>query len=257
MNQIRTVTFAAGLALLPFGAAAEVPMPIPRPAVTAAAVPTPPPRKERGAIAPLGARATPMPAADPDATPCTDLLAANVAVLELGASVSGLSGDAICGDVAPARVTAIRLANGGRVELRPAALLRCGTALALAHWVREDLAPAVRHAGGEIERIEVAASYVCRPRNNLAGAFLSEHGRANAVDIRAVALRGMGRIAIGDADAPAILFTEMRRTACARFTTVLGPGADAAHVDHIHLDLARRRGGYRLCQWEMPDWPLP
>ena len=43
---------------------------------------------------------------------------------------------------------------------------------------------------------------------------------------------------------------------CARFTTVLGPGSDWYHEDHVHLDLAERRNGYRICQWEIWD-PLP
>jgi hypothetical protein len=40
---------------------------------------------------------------------------------------------------------------------------------------------------------------------------------------------------------------------CARFTTVLGPGSDWYHEDHIHLDLAERRSGYRICQWNVYD----
>jgi hypothetical protein len=43
---------------------------------------------------------------------------------------------------------------------------------------------------------------------------------------------------------------------CRRFTTVLGPGSDGYHEEHIHLDLAERRSGYRICQWEVWD-PLP
>jgi hypothetical protein len=43
---------------------------------------------------------------------------------------------------------------------------------------------------------------------------------------------------------------------CTRFTTVLGPGSDWYHEDHIHLDLAQRRGNYKLCQWGVYD-PLP
>jgi hypothetical protein len=54
---------------------------------------------------------------------------------------------------------------------------------------------------------------------------------------------------------------ELRKVACAKFTTVLGPGSDGYHEEHIHLDLAERRGGYRLCQWNVldpvPDVPLP
>src|SRR5205085_11095183 len=44
--------------------------------------------------------------------------------------------------------------------------------------------------------------------------------------------------------------------ACARFPTVLGPGSDWYHEDHIHLDLMERRNNYRICQWNVWD-PLP
>lgn len=243
-------------------------MPTPRPAAeppAAAVVSVPMPRPRVAPRARTVARLAPVarplrpPPPDPDASaaPCTDLLASNIAELELTAALSGASGAAMCGDVAPARLTAIRLADGGRVELRPAALLRCDTALVFAQWVREDLTAAARNAGVRIERLDVAASYSCRPRNNIDGAFLSEHGRANAIDIRAIVTADRRSFPIENSPAPAVLLAQLRRSACERFTTVLGPGADAAHADHIHLDLAQRRGGYRLCQWNMPDWPLP
>jgi len=55
----------------------------------------------------------------------------------------------------------------------------------------------------------------------------------------------------------------MRQTACARFKTVLGPGSDGYHEDHVHLDLAERHNDYRMCQWDVRepgqavDIPLP
>ena len=55
----------------------------------------------------------------------------------------------------------------------------------------------------------------------------------------------------------------IRQSACTRFTTLLGPGSDAYHEGHIHLDLIERQGGYRLCQWdvlaapEAPSAPQP
>jgi hypothetical protein len=244
---------------------AGVPMPIPRPHPAGkAAYPSPPTR----APAKSAARSSEPPAArggavsdsqptDQSSAPCTDLLASGIAVVELSVSVSGISGDAFCGDVAPVRLSAVRLQDGGRVELRPAAVARCEKALAFAHWVREDLARAVRHAGGRLERVEIAASYSCRPRNNVSGARLSEHGIANAIDVGALVLDKGRRITIDDKNAPAVLLAEMRRSACERFTTVLGPGSDAAHEHHLHVDLARRRGGYRMCQWNMPAWPMP
>jgi hypothetical protein len=34
---------------------------------------------------------------------------------------------------------------------------------------------------------------------------------------------------------------------------VLGPGSDGYHEDHVHVDLAERRGGYRMCQWDVRE----
>jgi extensin-like protein len=44
---------------------------------------------------------------------------------------------------------------------------------------------------------------------------------------------------------------EIRDSACRRFTTVLGPGSDSYHESHVHLDLIERRGGFRMCRWEV------
>ena len=38
--------------------------------------------------------------------------------------------------------------------------------------------------------------------------------------------------------------------------TVLGPGSDGYHEDHIHLDLMERHNNYKICQWNVWD-PLP
>jgi len=42
---------------------------------------------------------------------------------------------------------------------------------------------------------------------------------------------------------------------------VLGPASDGFHENHVHVDLAERRSGYRLCQWAVRDGsevvPLP
>lgn len=247
-------------------AAAQVPLPLPRPSREASA-PLPIARgapaqaaRPRGVPQASGpARSDLMPEAEDDEeAPCTDLLASGIAEVELHAAISGASGNALCGDIAPVRMTAIRLEGGGKVELRPAAVARCGMALAFAGWVREDLAPSVALLESGLARIDIAASYHCRPRNNVSGARLSEHGLANAIDVGALHLEDGRRIAIVNSDEPPqYLFAEMRISACKRFTTVLGPGADASHSDHIHLDLARRRGGYRLCQWPYAEWLIP
>ena len=39
-----------------------------------------------------------------------------------------------------------------------------------------------------------------------------------------------------------------RAAACLYFTTVLSPGSDETHRDHMHLDGMKRTGGYRYCR---------
>jgi hypothetical protein len=101
--------------------------------------------------------------------------------------------------------------------------------------------------------------------NRVVGAKLSEHGKANALDIRSFKLAD-GRTVRPTNPAVARDFREqMRTTACARFMTVLGPGSDGYHEEHIHVDLAERHSDYRICHWDIRvpvptpavDVPLP
>jgi len=181
-------------------------------------------------------------------------------VLEKDKMVADTAGPALwdngCGAIGQITVSAIKLANGKQVVLRPAALIRCETAEAIADWVREELVPATEAYSG-LARIDVAASYHCRPRNNIRGALMSEHGRANALDVRAIVMNDGRRFGVDLPETPIQLLNDLRRSSCARFTTVLGPGSDGYHENHFHVDLAQRRGGYRLCQWNVPLPPEP
>jgi hypothetical protein len=93
--------------------------------------------------------------------------------------------------------------------------------------------------------LQVAASYACRPRNNQKGNRISEHGRGRAIDISAIVLANGTSITVlgdwGKGKGGKILKT-VRAAACGPFTTVLGPGSDRFHRDHLHLDTARGRG---------------
>jgi hypothetical protein len=232
------------------GLAQAVPLPPPRPVLPwdgprEFAAPMPPPRP---AIVPEVRRAQGefTLVAAPVGGACADLLAQEVVIAETGQIVDASEG---CGTAPVARLSAILLGNGKSVALRPAAVLRCETALAVARWIREDIAAAAVGLGSTLARVEVAASYACRSRNNVTGAVLSEHGRANALDMSAFTLADGRILTLADPKTPASFLAEVRRSACARFTTVLGPGADRAHEFHLHVDLAERRGGYRMCQW--------
>ncbi len=184
---------------------------------------------------------------------CKAVLATNKLLAEPAQAALWNNG---CGAVGQITILAVKLKEGGEVPLRPSALVRCDTAEVFADWIREDVAPATAAYGG-LARIDVAASYHCRPRNNIRGALLSEHGRANAIDIRAIATHDGRRFGVDLPETPIKLLIELRRSSCARFTTVLGPGSDGFHEDHVHVDLARRRGGFRLCQWNLPTPPDP
>jgi hypothetical protein len=201
------------------------------------------------------ARRIEIPAAEAEAAAkvCKAVLAKDLMVAEGAEPALWNNG---CGAAGQVQVSAIKLADGKTVALRPAALIRCELAEAVALWVREDLAPANETYGGLV-RVEVAASYHCRPRNNVRGALLSEHGRANALDVRAIVTANGRRFGVDLPETPIALVAEMRRSACARFTTVLGPGSDGYHENHFHVDLAQRRNGFRLCQWNLPQPPEP
>lgn len=138
-----------------------------------------------------------------------------------------------CGVADPVRVTSV-----AGVRLSPPATLDCPTARALAKWVAVGLQPALGRNGAT--EMTVAADYVCRSRNSVKGAEVSEHGRGKAIDIAAVSL----------ADGKSLTVTRNFRTlrpaykvACGIFATTLGPGSDGYHEDHMHFDTAGRRSG--------------
>ena len=153
----------------------------------------------------------------------------------LGASTS------YCGAMQPFEMGA---AVDGRIGLRPAALLRCNMIPVVDGWVRGVVEPEVRrHYGVPLAELKVAASYGCRPMNNVSGSKLSEHGHANAIDISEFHLAD-GRVVsvkagwYGDPRDRSFL-RAVHAGACGPFTTVLGPEQDSHHRDHFHLDLAR------------------
>ncbi len=165
---------------------------------------------------------------------------------------SALGGPSVCGTEHPFEMSA---ADGGRVALQPAALLRCPMVPTVDRWVSEVVEPAARfHFGAPLVELTVAGSYSCRPMNHVSGARLSEHGYANAVDIsvfkfadgRSVSVKGGW---YGDGRERAFL-RDVHDKSCRYFTTVLGPEYDSNHRDHFHLDLAHHgsEGLNQICK---------
>jgi hypothetical protein len=238
MRVIRLLCFGASLLAAMPAFADDAPLPRPRPQEADRKVPQP-----------IAVDPAEIEAAKKD---CEEFFKADVAEAKFADPIAWDNG---CLAAAPVSVNAIKLVNGKRIELKPAAVLRCPMALAVANWVRDSLEPSVLKIGAEIDRIDVAASYSCRPRNNVFGAILSEHGKANALDIRSLHLSNGATFVIEKAQAKHEFLVEMRKSACARFMTVLGPGSDKPHETHLHVDLQQRRNNYKICQWILPPPP--
>lgn len=156
-----------------------------------------------------------------------------------------------CGISRPVEVRAIQPG----VTLEGDAVMRCDTARALALWTREMVIPAAQRmpGGARLSSVAMGTSYSCR---GVVGdgpeARLSEHALGNALDIAGFGFANGTRLDIAPAAGRGGLDTAFQNTvqsaACLYFTTVLGPGSNAAHDDHLHLDIKPRRGGLRLCQ---------
>lgn len=179
-------------------------------------------------------------------TRCRAQLAASAIDFDRAAAITGPGN---CG----IRVPLIVRSLAPQIPLTPAATLNCRMARALQAWLDEAVQPAAeRYLGAAASTITVAASYVCRSRNLRPGAKLSEHGFGNAIDISGIAFEDGTTVSVGRLDGSdgqlGRLQGALRNGACARFTTVLGPGSDDAHGGHFHFDLRQRPGGYRLCQ---------
>lgn len=155
-----------------------------------------------------------------------------------GEVVASIRGSGGCGVEEPVLVRSV---DG--VRLSTPAMMDCTTAEALLDWTRSGVRPAVGTQGGGLVELEVMGGYTCRPRNNQAGARLSEHGKGRAIDIGAAVLADGSRLSVLR-HWPDPALRQMRDSACGIFSTVLGPGADAYHDDHLHLDTARRSGTY-------------
>ena len=234
----------AGLGLGPglgLATAEEVPLPKPRPSIWIE------PHTFREAAGPDfdSAHVTSAP------TECDQRIRA-IATIE---PMPRLIGPESCGGEDMVRLDAVTRSGGVRIDLKPAPVLRCMFAESVAAWLRDEAAPRVEKLGAALRAVETYDSYECRGRNRVPGAKLSEHGKGNAVDLRSFILADGRVVALTDVSVAKDFRDELRESACHRFTTVLGPGSDSAHESHIHVDLIERRGGYRMCQWDVRTPP--
>jgi hypothetical protein len=219
--------------------AAEVPLPRPRPPIWIE------PQSFREAAGldfdPAGVTSEP--------TECDKRILA-IAVVE---PLPRLIGPGACGGSDMLRLVAALRPDGARIEIRPAPTLRCEFAESVAAWLRDEAAPRADRLGAPLRTVETFDDFECRGRNRVAGAKLSEHGKGNAVDVSSFVLADGRAFGLADIAVAKEFREEIRDSACRRFTTVLGPGADAQHESHIHLDLIEHHQGYRMCQWDVRE----
>jgi hypothetical protein len=225
-------------------------LPRPRPAEAPAIEPEQPAAKQAPAPSdkPAEQAATPAP---PSA--CRLALTEEIAIAP---SIPDIHGPGDCGGEDLVRLEAVVLPDKRQVALKPAAILRCAMASEIAAWIRTDIAPLTTSLGSVISVLDNFDSFECRGRNRVAGAPLSEHGRANALDVGGFRLANGQSITLTDRMVPREVRENVLHSACERFTTVLGPGSDGYHEEHIHLDLMARHNNYKICQWNVWD-PLP
>jgi hypothetical protein len=162
-----------------------------------------------------------------------------------------MAGPGECGVEDPVKLQAVFMPDGSRVALEPPATLRCTMAEAVTQFVRGEVGPVAASLGAPLAAVVTADAYDCRNRNRMQAAKISEHARGNALDIGALKLANRKSIDLTAHATPEPFRARMREAACRFFTTVLGPGSDGYHNEHIHLDRAERRGGYRMCQWDL------
>ena len=257
-----TLTIAILWLAVSTGDTATVAVPKSKPAITAAVatIPLPRPNPRRQQVDPP-AKVTGDPAAS-GAWPkearaaalaqCNDLLAGLDLTYSIVPAIGRQGG---CGTVAPIELTEL-----AGIRLTPSAIVNCEAARLFYDWITLSLQPAAkRRLKTEVTEIHVAASYVCRRRNNASSGKLSEHGRANAIDMSGFSFAKSKAVAVGGSWGSGLLSTiglsssgsflsDIRKGACTHFTTVLGPGSDRYHGGHFHVDALQRHGGYRICK---------
>jgi hypothetical protein len=138
------------------------------------------------------------------------------------------------------------------VNVRPPATLACPMVSELERWIADSVQPAsMRWFGLPVVEVKQISAYSCRGMNGSPRARISEHAFGNALDISSFTLADGRLVTVkrgwnGLPEEQGFL-RDVQAAACGQFATVLAPGSNVYHYDHIHIDLMRRRSGDRAC----------
>jgi hypothetical protein len=141
----------------------------------------------------------------------------------------------------------------GPVAVKPAATLACPLVSVLDRWLADSVQPAaMRWFGQRVVEIKQISAYSCRGMNGNPNAHISEHAFGNALDIAAFTFADGHRITVKDGwrglPEEQGFLRDVEAGACHEFTTVLAPGSNVYHYDHIHVDLMRRASRRLICE---------
>jgi hypothetical protein len=141
----------------------------------------------------------------------------------------------------------------GPVAVKPAATLACPIVSVLDKWLADSVQPAAqRWFGARVVEIKQISAYSCRGMNGNPNSHISEHAFGNALDIAAFTLADGRHITVKDGwhgmPEEQGFLRDVQAAACREFNTVLAPGSNRYHDDHIHVDLMRRASRRLICE---------
>jgi hypothetical protein len=231
-----------------FSVLAREPAPLPRPRPSELSSTSPPGSAAR--------QQDPTAAEQPPAVhdqACLERLAAAGVVYAIEFQPAPMS--SVCVIDTPVRLKAIQVKSGPQrvIRLPDEPVLACRFVEHVGGWVGDLMAPLIAgRLATEIDAVRTGPGYECRTRNRAEGGKLSAHAIGLALDISSIELSNGAVLAIkpnGDERVRTIINT-LRTAACGWFTTVLGPGSDAAHAEHLHVDISAHGASdqYRICQ---------
>lgn len=169
---------------------------------------------------------------------------------------AGLSQDT-CTVVDPVVIEALSVSTpDGATEIAfvPPPIVSCAFAKTFAEWLDTSLQPLARGSFGQnLTALRVGGGHECRRRNRQANTPVSEHSTGRALDIFAFqvgeAKEGLVSVETPSGMVQSRFLSAVRSSACGAFSTTLGPGSDAAHANHLHIDIQERRtASTRFCQ---------
>jgi hypothetical protein len=144
-------------------------------------------------------------------------------------------------------------ASVGPVGVKPPATLACPIVSVLDQWITGAVQPAAQKWFRQpVVEIKQISSYSCRGMNGDPNAHISEHAFGNALDIAEFTLTDGHKVSVqygwhGTPEEQGFLH-DVQAAACDDFTTVLAPGANVYHYNHIHVDLMRHYNNRHICE---------